>query len=81
MNTLTDIQIFNAALMRIGESKPVTAVDGTDTSKYGVIAGFEYARTRDEELRAHVWKFAVKRLVIILLMHRKKKGWRLSEKP
>jgi len=64
MNTLTDIQIFNAALMRIGESKPVTAVDGTDTSKYGVIAGFEYARTRDEELRAHVWKFAVKRSLL-----------------
>ena len=60
-NVLTDIQIFNAALLRIGETKLVTAVDGSDTSKYGTIAGSEYYRTRDEELRAHVWKFAVKR--------------------
>jgi hypothetical protein len=60
-NVLTDLQIFNAVLLRLGETKPVTAVDGSDTTKFGVIAGSEYYRTRDEELRAHVWKFAVKR--------------------
>ena len=65
MNTLTDIQIFNAALLRIGETKGVTAVDGTDTSKYGTIAGVEYARTRDEELRAHNWKFSAKRSLLV----------------
>jgi hypothetical protein len=67
-NTLTDIQIFNNALLRLGESSDnfVTAVDGSDTSKYGVIAGYEYYRTRDEELRAHKWLFAVKRQALSL---------------
>jgi len=64
-NTLTDVQIFNAALMRLGETKFVTAVDGSDTSKHGLIAGSEYYRTRDEELRLHVWKFAVKRTALV----------------
>ena len=64
-NTLTDIQIFNAALLRLGETKGVTAVDGADTSKYGTIAGSEYFRTRDEELRSHVWKFAVRRAPLL----------------
>ena len=65
MNTLTECQIFNKALQRLGETKLVTAVDGTDTSKYGTIAGVEYYATRDEELRAHVWKFAVKRALLV----------------
>ena len=59
-NTLTDIQIFNRALLRMGESVDnfVTAVDGSDTSKYGVAAGYEYYATRNEEIRAHKWLFA-----------------------
>jgi hypothetical protein len=65
VNTLTDIQIFNAALRRIGESKQVSAVDGSDTSKYGLIAADIYYATRDEELRAHIWKFAVKRALLV----------------
>ena len=65
MNTLTDIQIFNKALQRLGETKLVTAVDGTDTGKYGSIAAVEYYATRDEELRSHVWKFAVKRSLLV----------------
>jgi len=60
-NTLTDVQIFNRALLRLGETKGVTAIDGSDTSKYGTIAGAEYYPTRDEEFRAHMWKFAIKR--------------------
>ena len=65
-NTLTDIQIFNRALLRMGESVDnfVTAVDGSDTSKYGVAAGYEYYATRNEEIRAHKWLFAVKRVAL-----------------
>ena|SRR5208282_817721 len=65
-NTLTDVQIFNRALMRMGESVDnfVTAVDGSDTSKYGVVAGYEYFPTRNEEIRAHKWLFAVKRVAL-----------------
>ena len=63
-NTLTDVQIFNRALLRLGETKPVTAVDGSDTTKYGTIAGSEYYPTRDEEFRAHMWKFAIKRMAL-----------------
>ena len=51
MNTLTDIQIFNAALRRLGESKGVSAVDGSDPSYHGTLAGDIYYATRDEELR------------------------------
>ena len=65
MNTLTDIQIFNAALRRLGESKGVSAVDGSDTSYHGTLAGDIYYATRDEELRAHNWKFAAKRSLLV----------------
>jgi hypothetical protein len=64
-NTRSDLQLFNAALLRLGETKLVTAVDGSDTSKFGAIAGSEYYQTRDEELRAHTWKFAVKRQKLV----------------
>ncbi len=65
MNTLTDIQIFNAALRRLGESKGVSAVDGSDTSYHGTLAGDMYYAIRDQELRAHVWKFSVKRSLLV----------------
>ena len=63
-NTLTDINIFNRALLRLGESVDnfVTAIDGSDTSKYGVHAGYEYYATLNEELRAHNWLFSIKRV-------------------
>jgi hypothetical protein len=63
MYSVTDVTIFNKALARIGESyMTVTAVDGTDTSKYGVLAGYEYQATRNEELRANDWLFAITRV-------------------
>jgi hypothetical protein len=65
VNTLTDIQIFNAALRRLGESKGVSAVDGSDTSYHGTLAGDIYYATRDEELRSHNWKFAAKRSLLV----------------
>ena len=60
-NTLSDLRIFNNALYRLGETYQVTAIDGSDTSKYGLFAGAQYYATRDEEIRAHEWKFAQKR--------------------
>jgi hypothetical protein len=67
MWSLTDVAIFNKALIRIGQPyDQVTAVDGTDTSKYGIIAASEYQSTRNEELRMNEWKFAVKRQAIVL---------------
>ena len=36
--TFTDVQIANLALVKLGEEVvKVTAVDGTDTSKYGTL--------------------------------------------
>jgi hypothetical protein len=66
-NTLSDVQIFNRALLRLGESVDnfVTAVDGSDTSKYGLAAAYEYFATRNEELRAHNWLFSIKRVALI----------------
>src|SRR5271157_649132 len=62
VNTLTDVQIFNQALLRLGQTAYfVTAVDGTDTGKYGTLAYPLYYLTRDEELRSGTWKVAKKR--------------------
>ena len=73
-NTLSDVQIFNNALLRLGISSDyfVNAVDGSDTSQsgspsqYGLFAGYEYFKTRNEELRAHAWHFAYKRQQLFL---------------
>jgi len=68
--SLSDTQIFNRALVRIGQPyDQVTAVDGTDTSgtKWGQIALLEYQSTRDEELMANEWKFATKRAALTLV--------------
>jgi hypothetical protein len=65
--SLTDVQIFNKAIARIGENySPVIAVDGSDTSKYGTLAGLEYYSTRNEELRSNNWVFATRRLPLVL---------------
>lgn len=63
---LTDIQIFNQALMRNGVTSPlVTAVDGSDTSKYGKLASPLYQLTRDEELRNGDWEQVIKRAQLV----------------
>lgn len=58
-NTLTALQVFNKALLRLGEGSNsfVTSLT-TDTGKYGQAAVLEYEPTLDEELRAHRWIFA-----------------------
>jgi hypothetical protein len=62
----TDVQIFNKALHRLGEFlSDVVAVDGTDTSKYGLIAGSEYQATRNEVLKGHSWVFAMQRALLV----------------
>lgn len=60
--TFTDVQIANLALVKLGEEVvKVTAVDGTDTSKYGRLMFPLYELTREEEIRSYRWIFAVKR--------------------
>ena len=62
MRTLTDVEIFNQALIRLGQTASfVSAVDGTDTTKFGKVAYPLYFLTRDEELRSGSWQVAVKR--------------------
>jgi hypothetical protein len=56
MLQLSDVQVFNLALLKLGETAyPVTAVDGSDTSRYGRIAWPLYYMTRAEELRSYNW--------------------------
>lgn len=63
MYSVTDSQIVNMALDLVGSSydAAVTAVDGTDTSRWGQWAGRWYQQSRNAELRLNEWKFAVKR--------------------
>lgn len=63
---LSDVQVFNQALLRLGETAyPVTAVDGSDTSKFGKMAYPLYYMTRDEELRSYRWQVAKKRAQLV----------------
>ena len=63
---LSDVQIFNRALQVLGETGyPVTAVDGTDTSKFGKMAWPLYYMTRTEELRSYKWISVKKRAVLV----------------
>lgn len=66
MWSLSDIQIVNKALVRTGQPyDQVTAVDGTDTSKWGQWAALEFQSTRNEELRMNEWGFAIKRAALV----------------
>lgn len=63
---LTDTQIANLALAKLGEQVVrVTAVDGTDTSKYGKLLAQLYELTRQEEIRSFKWQFAVQRVNVV----------------
>ena len=60
---LTDVQIFNLALKKLGEEVvTVSSVTGGDTSKYGKLAYPLYELTRQEELRSYHWQFAIQRV-------------------
>ena len=63
MYSVTDAQLINMALDLVGSSydAAVTAVDGTDVTRWGQWAGRWYQQTRNAELRLNEWKFAVKR--------------------
>ena len=66
MYSVTDAQIVNMALDLVGSSydAAVTAVDGSDATKWGQWAGRWYQQTRNAELRLNEWKFAVKRVAL-----------------
>ena len=53
----TDINICNMALDELG-ANIVTAIDGTDTSKNGMLCYRNYSRLRDEVLAEFPWSFA-----------------------
>jgi len=55
----SNVQICNFALQRLGESTQITVID--DTTVYGKRFNLIFEQTRDEELRANIWQFAVKR--------------------
>jgi len=77
-NVLTDLQIFNKALLRLGETSQVIALDGSDTSKYGLLASLEYYATRDEELRSHRWLFALKESPAVIAAVSALASWALN---
>jgi hypothetical protein len=54
----SDVQIVNSALRRLGDD-PITAL--TDDSERARLMNAIYSLQRDAVLRAHPWKFAVKR--------------------
>lgn len=59
---LTDLQIVTEALKRLGVTSGYpTAVDGSDTSKYGSLVYPTYQLTRDEEVRQAKWGSLIKR--------------------
>lgn len=60
--------MVNMALDLVGSpyDAAVTAVDGTDTSKWGAWAGRWFQQTRNAELRMNEWKFAINRLQLTL---------------
>ena len=68
MYSVTDVGMVNMALDLVGSSydAAVTAVDGTDVTKWGQWAGRWYRQTRNAELRINEWKFAVSRVALVL---------------
>jgi hypothetical protein len=66
MYSVSDAAIVNMALDLVGSpyDAVVTAVDGTDTSKWGQWAGRWYQHLRNAELRLNEWKFAVQRAAL-----------------
>jgi len=74
---LTDVQMVNKALWRAGQAydAAVTDVSGLDISKWGQWAALEYQSTRNEELMANEWKFAIKRAALPLAMIQQTASW------
>lgn len=64
MATPSEIGICNSALSKIGASR-ITAFDGS--SKEAILCDEQYKKLRDDVLRAHPWKFALKRATLQLL--------------
>jgi hypothetical protein len=61
--TFTDVQIANNAIAYLGDSRTVSSVT-VDPSALGVLVANLYTATRDEELKAWGWTFAIKRALL-----------------
>lgn len=58
----SDVGICNSALIKLGVGIPITAIDPSDGTKNANLCSEQYAKLRDDLLRAHDWNFAVKRV-------------------
>jgi hypothetical protein len=58
---MTDVQICNQALLRLGEPE-INALNGTDRAS--TLCNAFYASTVQEVLRGHRWNFAIKRAIL-----------------
>ena len=58
---MTDVQICNQALLRLGEPE-INALNGTDRAS--TLCNAFYASTVQEVLRGHRWNFAIKRTIL-----------------
>lgn len=61
----TNVDIANLALSHLGESKPVTNLDTPSTPNEIHLARF-YPIAREICLKAHPWKFAIKKSLLVL---------------
>lgn len=54
----SEVEICNSALIKLGDD---TITSLTDDSKRARLCNAQFARLRDEVLRAHPWNFAIRR--------------------
>lgn len=68
MYSVTDAGMVNMALDLVGSGydAAVTAVDGSDITKWGQWAGRWFQQTRNAEIRLNEWKFAINRKQLTL---------------
>jgi hypothetical protein len=61
----TEVDIVNRALVKLGAKRILTLADNVKEARE---ASFIYDMVRDEEMRAHNWKFAIRRASIEYLL-------------
>lgn len=59
MAVASDVEIMNSALIKLGAERIITR---TDENKRARLCDEQYDKIRDDVLRAHPWKFAVRRV-------------------
>lgn len=62
---LSDADICNQALARIGQRKPITAIDGSDTSANAALCALLYPKARNKLLSRFPWFFATRGAILV----------------